>query len=142
MSTNIRNVARAVIINDGQVLLCRAVSQGHYFFPGGGIEFGEKAEVTLRREMLEEAGAVLQSATFIGTAENVFVMDGVRAHEVISVFAVQLAQNDVLSKESHIEFLWLPVARLGQEKVLPLALTEAVVKWLNDKTTFWVSNVE
>ena len=33
---------RAVVENNGKILVCRNKKRGYYFFPGGHLEYGEK----------------------------------------------------------------------------------------------------
>lgn len=50
--------ARAIILDEnGRVALMHVVNRGYYKLPGGGMDEGETIEETLRRELIEEAGA-------------------------------------------------------------------------------------
>lgn len=51
--------AKALIINKGKFLLCHE-EDGTWDFPGGAIEFGEKPEQTIIRELKEEMGAIVK----------------------------------------------------------------------------------
>jgi len=55
--------AVGVIIRNGKVLLLRRIKNGqeYYCFPGGGIEKGETAEITMKREIKEELSLDVQS---------------------------------------------------------------------------------
>lgn len=64
--------AYGVLMKDGALLLIkksRGPYQGTYDLPGGGVEFGEKAEEALRREFEEEAGISLDACKFINYNE-------------------------------------------------------------------------
>lgn len=54
----IRNSAKAVIIQNGKILLTKNVDQEGFFYllPGGGVEKGETLHQALKRECLEEIG--------------------------------------------------------------------------------------
>ncbi len=135
-------VARAVIVHDDRILLCRAQGKGHYFFPGGHIEFGETAEACLVRELKEETGLDLHVGDYMGSAENFFVQDGQKRHEYSFVFVGSLAQSEVRSREDHISFAWLPLTEMSATHILPAGLKESVAEWLHDKKIFWSSQIQ
>ena len=61
-----------ILIKEGKILLikkARGAYKGMFDLPGGGIEFGEKVEETLKREFIEETGLVLSSYSFLGNNE-------------------------------------------------------------------------
>jgi ADP-ribose pyrophosphatase YjhB (NUDIX family) len=91
-------IVRGVWMQDGQVLVCRDLENGHCFLPGGHVEFGETAAGALQREMVEELGLSLQVGRFLGAVESAFDQaDGsgsiTRHHEVNLVF--ELSSQDI-----------------------------------------------
>ena len=57
-----RVAVRALVRRTGQLLLVES-SDGDLALPGGGVEPGESLEEALRREVLEETGAVVREVT-------------------------------------------------------------------------------
>lgn len=53
-----RVAIRAIILKDKNILMVKS-NTGDYKFPGGGVERGETPEDTLRREVNEETGYIL-----------------------------------------------------------------------------------
>jgi len=54
--------ARGILIDDNKVLLIRHSYLPHWQFPGGGVDVGETFENTMRREVLEETGYLVNGA--------------------------------------------------------------------------------
>jgi len=130
-------ISRAVILDGTRILLCKG--KGNYYcLPGGHVEFGETAEAALRRELMEELGAEVKSAQFIGSHENIFDQEGQRRHELNFVFLTALKSSEVKAAEDHLEFVWQDIEPANY---LPRELCAAVRKWRNDKKTLWLSSV-
>lgn len=135
-------IARAFILQNGEVLLCRAKSKKHFFFPGGHVEYGEYIKDALRREIGEEIGAHLNLGAFIGITENVFNQDGEEHHEVNVVFEAQIGEKKSKALEDWMEFHWVKLQNLSQTSILPASLKKAILKWNKDKKTFWTRQNE
>lgn len=131
-------IARAVIVQNGKILLCKGSGKEYFFFPGGHVEKGESTEVALKRELFEELGADSGRMSFIGAVENIF-RDSYDHHEINLVFEVEVMGNEFQSKEDHLEFEMLSTDKFGKAEVLPPTLKESVLKWLEDKKKFWRS---
>ena len=56
---------------------------------GGGVEFCERSDDAVRRELMEELGVPARPVRFLGTLENVFVYRGEPGHEVILNWLVE-----------------------------------------------------
>ena len=97
--------AKAVCVcRDGDRVLLGAAydpTKREEFFgpPGGGVEFGERAEDAVRREMIEELGAELADVALLGVLENIFIYDGQPGHEIVFVFTARLADQSLYAKE-------------------------------------------
>lgn len=82
---------------------------------GGGIEFGESARTALDREVTEELGVTVASATLLEVFENLFTADGEIGHEIVFTFDAELHDSPVdrdrfpiLDAPHEIAFWWHP----------------------------------
>jgi 8-oxo-dGTP pyrophosphatase MutT (NUDIX family) len=125
----IRVKAIAVVERRESVLLSFAVDpeSGVRYgrFLGGGIDVGERAEDTIRRELREEIGVEIGAVSRLGVVENIFTLEGRTMHEVIVVCAARFADPaayDVPSFPVNEAVCdgpaeWIPVERLLQGAV-------------------------
>lgn len=134
--------ARAVIINNGEVLVCKKKDNNYYFFPGGHVEFGEKTEQALVRELNEELNIFIKEFSFVGIVENIYEEDDENHHEINLVFEVSADRVEDKSREDHIDFFFLDEEKFSKEIILPKALKKAVIQWQKDGQIFWKSNNE
>ena len=66
---------------------------------GGHVEFGEKGEETIRREMKEELGCDAFHLRFVGVIENLFTYRGEKCHEIILAYEGELADKSFYKKD-------------------------------------------
>ncbi|MCM1991514.1 inorganic diphosphatase [Oceanirhabdus seepicola] len=105
----------------------------YYRLFGGGMKFQEKATEALRREYKEEVGAELISEKFLGVIENPFEINGVKAHEIMMLYEVELPQN-YYENEKFIsncdlgvsEAMWVNKSEFikGNKVLLPVEIVE------------------
>ena len=94
---------------------------------GGGIEFGERSDEALRREIREELGAELHDPRLLGVLENIFTLDGKDWHEIVFVFDAVLADESLYDRPSLpvneaaciAPARWVPLDEFGDD-TLPL----------------------
>lgn len=102
--------------NDGKILLLKADVQNHkgidkqyWDLPGGRIEEGEDALMTLKREIVEETGSEILSTSFFTAviSNHEIPLNDSKAGLVLLVYKVKLTdpKNIVLSKE-HTDYCW------------------------------------
>jgi 8-oxo-dGTP pyrophosphatase MutT (NUDIX family) len=86
----IRPLAICVFRNNDRILVAEGYDplkkQTFYRPLGGGIEFGEYSEQTIRRELMEEIGAEVGDLKYLGTLENIFIFNGMPGHEIVQVY--------------------------------------------------------
>jgi len=84
--------------------------------PGGGVEFGERLDEAVVREVFEEVGLRISAPRRLGMLENIFSFAGKPEHELIFVYECECpdarlcAQAEVVITESNGHIftgLWL-----------------------------------
>ena len=99
-------VIKAMLIarNKEKLLFSRGydtVKKQAFFRPlGGHVEFGERGEETIHREMQEELGCGVSDVKFISVIENLFTYNGKEGHEIILVFEGKLENKSFYEKDS------------------------------------------
>jgi ADP-ribose pyrophosphatase YjhB (NUDIX family) len=119
----IRPLAIGIFRRDDRILVCEGydlVKQQTFYRPlGGGIEFGERAADAVVRELREEIGAEMINPRYLGTLENLFTYDGKPGHEIVMVFAGELADPALYTCETvagcednggEFKAVWKPLA--------------------------------
>jgi 8-oxo-dGTP diphosphatase len=124
-SRRIRAAARALVIRDEHILLQRLdYTDANWFFPGGGIEFGETLEGALRRELAEETTLAIERMVYRLTANNRYEHDGGSFHLIEHFFEVVPASFDVESREESLLLEWYPVGRIGRLDLRPTGVRD------------------
>ncbi len=128
-------LARGACVVAGRLLLCHSKGAANTFLPGGHVEFRERAEEALRREIAEELGLDAKVGRFLGCVEHAFAQKGQPHAEVNLVFVVTIEglSSDVAppSKEEKIEFSWVDMAGLDATALEPAALRRELPRWLD-----------
>ena len=123
----IRPIALGVIVKDGKILAenCydEVKDQKFYRCLGGGIEFLEKSEDTLRREFKEEIGADVEVGEFLGICENIFNYQGKDAHELVLFYKAKLKDEDIKEEyfkldDDHNKITWVNIDDLKDKKMI------------------------
>jgi ADP-ribose pyrophosphatase YjhB (NUDIX family) len=90
MTASIRVLALGLFRDGDRILVARGVDpstgQSYYRPLGGGVEFGERAEIALTREIMEELGTTIEGARLLAVLENLFDYAGRPRHEIVFVF--------------------------------------------------------
>jgi ADP-ribose pyrophosphatase YjhB (NUDIX family) len=105
-----------IAVHQDSVLLHQAEGDSFWAFPGGRGEFGETAEQTLKREMIEELGVEIEIVRLLWVVENFFTYAGKQYHELAFYFLMQLP--------AECKYLESPGPFRGEEKGV-----ELIFKW-------------
>jgi ADP-ribose pyrophosphatase YjhB (NUDIX family) len=104
MPNQIRPLAICLFRNNDRILVGEGndpVKRETFYRPlGGGIEFGERAEDALRRELREEIGAEVESIRYLFTLENIFTFNGEMGHEIVMVFDARFTDAALYAQET------------------------------------------
>ncbi len=110
-------IVAAVLVRDGQVLLCLRSPQRRWSpclwdLPGGHVERGESDPIALARELGEELGVTVAPASIAATVPAVRIID----HEVdMRVWVVREWSGDAVNAapDEHDEIGWFAPSQLA-----------------------------
>lgn len=133
-------VSRALITRENDFLICRRKGSDYWFLPGGHIEPGENGKDALIRELREERGSEIEISAFVGVIENFFEQNNQKICEINLIFqALELGEmNEKASKEDHLEFKFIKLDDFEKENVLPRALKNGIVQWVQNGKPFYL----
>jgi 8-oxo-dGTP diphosphatase len=106
-----------VILEEGKVLLLlrrKAPEAGSWSLPGGRVEFMERVEDALVRELREELGVEVQIESLICVTNHIVPADN--AHWVSPAYLVRLVSGSPrnLEPEKTAAIEWFPLAQLPE----------------------------
>ena len=139
MLDSIHHLARAIIIDQHHILLCRSATAKHnfYFLPGGHVEPGEDSESALLRELQEEIGQLFVIDRLLGDFDYQFVPNNLQkachTHERNVVYLAHASMVTVdkplVQQENHIEFIWMPLVQLDEIELKPEIVKTFIKQW-------------
>ena len=109
--------AVGVIIRSGKVLLLRRIKNGqeYYCFPGGGIEKGETAEITMKREIKEELSLDVQSYEKLFDIVN---LDGKESYFLVKNYSGEPRlggpEKERMNEQNQYYIEWVDFSELGK----------------------------
>jgi ADP-ribose pyrophosphatase YjhB (NUDIX family) len=126
---------------DGAILVAPGfdtVKQQRFYRPlGGEIEFGERAEDAVRREIREELGCEIEDVRLLGVSENIFTFLGAEGHELVWTYEARLADAPLYEREvvecregeSAFEAHWVPLEVFvrGEAPLFPDGLLQTLL---------------
>ena len=142
--SNFHYLARALIMTDGKVLVAQANGADHVFLPGGHIEWGEKAENALVREIQEEFGQRAVITGFYGAVEHGWTAKE-ENFEINLVFGVEVpgisSDEPPESKEDYLRFSWCEPEELEALNLKPSPLIQLIEARDSFGSAFWSSTM-
>jgi 8-oxo-dGTP pyrophosphatase MutT (NUDIX family) len=102
----IRAIALGIIEHEGRIFVARGydtVKQEEFYRAlGGGIDFGETSDMTLKREFQEEVQATVTNLQYLGCVENLFTYQGQPGHEIIQFYRCAFADPQFYQRDEVI----------------------------------------
>jgi ADP-ribose pyrophosphatase YjhB (NUDIX family) len=97
----IRPIAICICRDGDRILVAEYCEKGRlYYRPlGGAIEFGERGAEAVRREFREEIAAELTEVRYLGMLENIWEVEGERAHQIVLVYDGRLTDASLYDKD-------------------------------------------
>ncbi|MEU3010052.1 NUDIX domain-containing protein [Nocardia asteroides] len=96
---------------DKRLLVIRRTRQPRanaWSLPGGRLHFGERAEVGVLRELVEETGLLGRRATMIGTHQHI----DPDHHLIVLIHRVEGLSGSIRPGDDAAEAAWVPVSSL------------------------------
>lgn len=135
--------ARAIIEQDGKVLIIRVNDADYYHLPGGHVEIGETSEAALIREIKEEVGFDVTITKLVVVHEQFYSKKGTANHSVIFYYLAQpkdkiITQNCVRMEQGRTKIIqnelrWVTRDELKTVEMRPASIKDLIIKnELND----------
>lgn len=129
--SHIRNAVRAIIIEDGKILLCKYRDKDGLYYAciGGGQSCFEDMHTALRRECKEEINCEINIDKMVFVREAFFDYDdgcGIleRIHQIEYFFQCTLKENQTICignspDAASVGIEWVPLEKIKQIRIFP-----------------------
>jgi ADP-ribose pyrophosphatase YjhB (NUDIX family) len=139
---HIRTIAIGIFRKDDCIFVAEGYdpAKGETFYRplGGSIEFGERGQEALVRELREEVKVEATNLRYLGAIENIFNFKGQTGHEIVLVYEGDFA-DDAIYKRAMVfgyedgggafKAVWKSVSEFGpQAPLYPEGLIDMVMK--------------
>ncbi len=92
-----------VFVHSGRTLASRGYDENKneifYRVLGGGVNFGEKSEDGVKREIMEELKCEIENFKLIKVIENIFTFQGKPRHEITFLYKGDLMNKSLYNQE-------------------------------------------
>jgi 8-oxo-dGTP pyrophosphatase MutT (NUDIX family) len=96
-----------LIVDGDEIVTMKNKSNGKFWFPGGGVELGEKIEDALKREVKEETGLNIKVGRMVLYKENFFYYQPLDEayHAFLLFFVCEVIGNKELISDEEVDDL-------------------------------------
>lgn len=150
----IRNAAKAIIIDNGKVLLNKYIgkcNEIYYDLPGGGQNQFEDMEDAVKRECLEETGYPIEIIRFAALAEEIYDDSELRkqyynyTHRIHHIFIAKLADKSVYKPTEtdmhQLECVWVDINEVSSLDLRPRPLKSNFKELINSVNPLYLGTV-
>ena len=130
--------ARAMIEQDGKVLVICVNDAGYYHLPGGHVEIGETSEQAVAREIQEELGFEVTVQKLVVVQEQFYTKKDIANHSVIFYYLAQPkgevpTQNGIRMEQGRTKMIknelrWVTRDELKSVDLRPASLKDLIIK--------------
>ncbi|XMT17279.1 NUDIX hydrolase [Candidatus Saccharibacteria bacterium oral taxon 488] len=124
---------KALIYNDaGQILVVKEIDRTYWDLPGGGMDFGETIESSLKRELYEEVGYKGDLRYQLFDVSDEMYIERIDANQICFYFRVWPENFDFIPSEEGDEVMFVDPEELLLQKSevdAPARAHAAHVKW-------------
>ena len=125
--------AAAIIVSEGNILFQKREKDLVWALPGGKIGVLEKGKDTIKRELKEEIGELVEVSKLYDVLENFFVYNDEKFHEYVFLYLANLNDDSKLKsikffngveEHKHLKFAWFNENELDEYNVVPTEIKE------------------
>lgn len=151
---SIRNAAKALIIDDGKILLNKCESVNHdiyYTVPGGGQIQQESMEEAVQRECFEETGYRVKPVRFAALYEEIVTDADLQkqypdyTHKIYHIFLCALEDRrtyEPTERDSgQITSQWIPIEEIEALNFHPQVIKENILSILHNGAPVYLGTV-
>lgn len=146
----VRNSAKAIVVDEGRILLNRCTSRfgAYYALPGGGQNPGETLMDAVGRELLEETGYRVKPMRLSGVYERISQRRGDNdeklCHKIYFVFLCSLVSGKAGQPTEHDRFQigleWVNIKDIPTSNLFPHAIRDNILSMLSCGETIYIGS--
>ena len=132
MEEHVRPTVAGIIEKNRKILLVKRGTEpfkGFWCIPGGHIDFGERAEDTVIREVKEETGLDFKPEFFSYFDE---IVESVGKHYIPLIFTGQVSGKEKIDNREIVDIGWFSYEEANKMK-LAFRHNEILNKWIKSK---------